>query len=273
MHSFLSFIPLSFPHPLSPFLTPSPSFFQKNIHYLFFFYALKKKKDSHWPKFSSYSHIRILTFPKLVIPLQPYHPLQEGEIWPNSQAEISITFRPDEFASFSRIAYCDIVGREARLPLKIKADGIGPKCVFSFDTLNIQNVFINSSHAYEVVLKNKSSIKAIFSLTLPFSHFGPKFTFEPSTGTLQPGGVQAIQVLQRENHHQMSVCMMPHQSYYQVIWNISSFCCSQKFIKYFNMREIIFQNILIDVNILRYFNFCHLINKTDAIVSCFFNLF
>lgn len=52
--------------------------------------------------------------------------------------------------SYSRVAYCDVMGRESRLPLRITGQGIGPRLMFSFDTLNIQNVFINSAHAYEV---------------------------------------------------------------------------------------------------------------------------
>ena len=52
--------------------------------------------------------------------------------------------------SYSRVAYCAVTGRESRLPLKIRGQGVGPQIQLSFDTLDIQNVFVNSSHAYEV---------------------------------------------------------------------------------------------------------------------------
>ena len=52
--------------------------------------------------------------------------------------------------SCSRVAYCDVTGRESRLPLKMRGEGVGPRLQFSFDTLDIQNVFVNSAHAYEV---------------------------------------------------------------------------------------------------------------------------
>ena len=107
---------------------------------------------------------------------------------------MTVVFHPDAAATFTRVAYCDVTGREARLPLKMKADGIGPRCIFSFDTLDIQNVFVNSAHAYEVFLQNKGDIQATYTLTPPTSLFGPNFTFAPSTGTLQPGKLQAIQV-------------------------------------------------------------------------------
>ncbi len=58
--------------------------------------------------------------------------------------------------SYSAVAFCDVTGRENRLPLKFKGSGIGPQLKFSFDTLDIQNVFVNSAHAYEVsTSKNK----------------------------------------------------------------------------------------------------------------------
>ena len=48
------------------------------------------------------------------------------------------------------MSYCDVTGRQTRLPLKLKGSGLGPKLRFSFDDLDIQNVFVNSPHAYEV---------------------------------------------------------------------------------------------------------------------------
>ena len=53
-------------------------------------------------------------------------------------------------SSYSRTAYCDVTGRETRLPLKIRGEGLGPHLVFSYDSLDIQNVFLDSGHSYEV---------------------------------------------------------------------------------------------------------------------------
>ena len=71
---------------------------------------------------------------------------------------------------------------------------MGPKCIFSFDTLDIQNVFVGSAHAYEVCLVNQGDIEAPFTFVPSTSLFGPNFTFAPSQGTIQPGKLQAIQV-------------------------------------------------------------------------------
>ena len=63
--------------------------------------------------------------------------------------------------------YCDVIGRETRLPFRIKGEGLGPKLQFSFDSLNIENVFINSPHAYEVYM-----IVKLQSLTVSFFYVG-----------------------------------------------------------------------------------------------------
>jgi len=96
--------------------------------------------------------------------------------------------------SYSRVAYCDVTGRESRLPLKIRGEGIGPQLQLSFDTLDIQNVFVNSSHAYEVILQNQGDVEGVYCLVPPTTLFGPNFSFTPSSGVLQPGRLQAIQI-------------------------------------------------------------------------------
>jgi len=51
----------------------------------------------------------------------------EGDIWPNSSCEVTIVFKPDKAETYNRTAFCDITGRESRLPLRVTGTGIGPK--------------------------------------------------------------------------------------------------------------------------------------------------
>ena len=118
----------------------------------------------------------------------------EGDIWPNSSAEVTVVFKPTEAQQYTCTAFCDVTGRESRLPLRIQGVGVGPKVQFSFDRLDMGNIFVNSSHTYEVVLANKGDIDAIFSLLPTNSLFGPRFSFNPSEGIVMPDGHQAIQV-------------------------------------------------------------------------------
>ncbi|KAK6174452.1 hypothetical protein SNE40_017727 [Patella caerulea] len=118
----------------------------------------------------------------------------EGDIWPNSSFNVNIVFKPNEAKSYTRTAYCDITGRESRLPLRIKGEGAGPRLQFSVETLDMGNIFIGSVHSYEIVLANKGDIDAIYSvLQSPFK-FGQCFQFDPAEGIVMPGGHQAIRV-------------------------------------------------------------------------------
>ncbi|XP_033625714.1 hydrocephalus-inducing protein homolog [Asterias rubens] len=118
----------------------------------------------------------------------------EGDIWPNSNAEINVIFKPEEARTYWSTAYCDITGRETRLPLRMRGDGVGPKVVFSFDTLDMGHIFIRSTHTYEVILSNQGDIDATFNLLPNHSTFGPLFQFSPSEGIVVPGGHQAIKI-------------------------------------------------------------------------------
>ncbi|XP_073461747.1 hydrocephalus-inducing protein homolog [Aquarana catesbeiana] len=118
----------------------------------------------------------------------------EGDVWPNSSVQVTVLFKPQTAKIYQRTVYCDITGREARLPLRIRGEGLGPKLVFSFDQLDIGKVFVGSSHSYEVVLTNQGAIDGIFSLSTPTSAVASCFTFTPSEGIVLPDGHQAIHI-------------------------------------------------------------------------------
>ena len=118
----------------------------------------------------------------------------DGDIWPKSTMDIMVIFRPEQAMEYDRVAYCDITGRESRLPLHIKGCGMGPNIQFSYDTLDMGNIFVFSTHTYEVVLANKGDIDAIFSLLPSNSVYRPCFQLNPTEGIVMPEGYQAIQI-------------------------------------------------------------------------------
>ncbi|CAH2323836.1 Hypothetical predicted protein [Pelobates cultripes] len=118
----------------------------------------------------------------------------EGDIWPNSSVEIRVLFKPREAKLYQRVIYCDITGRESRLPLRIRGEGLGPKLLFNFDKLDIGKIFVGSTHSYEVILTNHGAIDGIFTINQPSTAVGSFFMFEPNEGIVLPAGHQAIQI-------------------------------------------------------------------------------
>uniref|UniRef100_A0A8B9BFH4 HYDIN axonemal central pair apparatus protein n=1 Tax=Anser brachyrhynchus TaxID=132585 RepID=A0A8B9BFH4_9AVES len=118
----------------------------------------------------------------------------EGDIWPNSSAEINVIFKPREARVYQQTVFCDISGRETRLPLRVKGEGEGPRLRFSFDQLDIGKVFVGSAHSYEAVLFNKGAIDALFNLVPPVTALGSCFTFLPREGILMPDELQVIHI-------------------------------------------------------------------------------
>jgi hypothetical protein len=51
-----------------------------------------------------------------------------------------------------------VIGRETRLPLQLRGTGIGPKAVFSYDVIDIGDVFVTSMHKY---VKGESVLRGI----------------------------------------------------------------------------------------------------------------
>ncbi|XP_008833211.1 hydrocephalus-inducing protein homolog [Nannospalax galili] len=118
----------------------------------------------------------------------------EGDVWPNSSIEITVYFNPLEAKLYQQTVYCDVSGREIRLPLRIRGEGMGPRIHFNFELLDIGKVFIGSTHCYEAILCNKGSIDALFNMIPPTSALGACFVFDPKEGIIGPGGVQAVQI-------------------------------------------------------------------------------
>ncbi|KAF4740603.1 hypothetical protein FOZ63_014009, partial [Perkinsus olseni] len=84
-------------------------------------------------------------------------------------------------------AYCSIVGSVERIPLTVHGVGIGPKAAFSYDELDVGEVYVESTHHYEVSLLNRGEITAQFHIPPNASTFGSRFVFEPSSGEIPVG--------------------------------------------------------------------------------------
>ena len=65
---------------------------------------------------------------------------------------------------------------------------------FSCDSLDMGNIFVGSTHVYEIVMANKGDIDAIYTLLPSKTTFGKCFSFNPAESILMPGAHQAIHV-------------------------------------------------------------------------------
>ena len=118
----------------------------------------------------------------------------QGQVWPNAETEITVTFTPSTSTEMSCVAFCDITGKEHRLPLQLQGTGIGPRIVLSYNVIDIGEVFINSVSEYDVDLINQGDISAAYELAPSFSVFGSKFKFEPSAGTLMVASREKVRI-------------------------------------------------------------------------------
>ncbi len=119
----------------------------------------------------------------------------EGQVWANSELEITVSFRPDTAAQYSCFSYLDVSGRQDRLPLNMAGQGIGPHATLSFDVLDVGDVFVNDEQHYQVSIINKGDISAQWHFESSLTKFGNKFSFSPKEGQLAPGDSQILDIV------------------------------------------------------------------------------
>ncbi|RMC08918.1 hypothetical protein DUI87_13912 [Hirundo rustica rustica] len=118
----------------------------------------------------------------------------EGEIGPHCLAKIKVTFKPLEPREYRCVAYCNISGRENRLPLCLRGEGQGPLVELSNDILTFWNTIVDSHHVCEVKLINKGVLDAPFTYIPSTTNVGSCFKFAPEEGIIAPGESQTIQI-------------------------------------------------------------------------------
>ncbi|KAH6588049.1 hypothetical protein BASA50_010912 [Batrachochytrium salamandrivorans] len=128
-------------------------------------------------------HNQLFPFDSTIFRIEPL----SGFIWPGSFAEVKLSFSPQTAGFHEVISYCQVEGRETRLPLHLKGEARGPYARFSYDLLDLENVFINTIHTYEVILENKGEIAYRFNSEKTDTIFDPKFTFFPTEGSIDVG--------------------------------------------------------------------------------------
>jgi hydrocephalus-inducing protein len=130
-----------------------------------------------------------------VISIEP----SSGELWPNSDIDVTVVFTPHESTAYSRTVFCDVSGREHRLPLKLNGEGMGPTVEIPTGSMDLGSLFVGSTHVYEVVCTNAGNIDAPFAVAVPDTKFARNFTISPSEGVIKPGEHQVLRVVFRSD--------------------------------------------------------------------------
>lgn len=74
----------------------------------------------------------------------------DGELQPRGRCDVYVTFIPNVAGEFRCTAFCDVTGKDARLPLVLNGHGLGPKIKLNLRSLDIGPVFLGSHQSYEV---------------------------------------------------------------------------------------------------------------------------
>lgn len=118
-----------------------------------------------------------------------------GRVWPHSEVDVVVCFSPMTALLYSCFAHLEIAGQEARLPLQIRGQGIGPRAKVVYnELLDFGDVFISDERTRDFTIQNKGEIPATFEL-LPIS-MPPDMTISisPSAGTLAVNTMCKVEV-------------------------------------------------------------------------------
>uniref|UniRef100_T1J490 Uncharacterized protein n=1 Tax=Strigamia maritima TaxID=126957 RepID=T1J490_STRMM len=125
-----------------------------------------------------------------VIKIEP----MEGEVWQNTSQSFNVIFSPEDDIHYEMVMYCDVIGREVRLPLKIFGVGKGPTVSFVTSKIDIGKILVGTRKNYEIVLKNDGLISASYHFHESKTLFGRYFTFIPEDDVIKPSKTRVINV-------------------------------------------------------------------------------
>ena len=98
--------------------------------------------------------------------------------------QVTLQFAPDFAKQFVETIYIDIAGRAGRVALSVSGTGLGPRAMFSYDVLDVGNVFIHTPHRYDVTLENRGEVPVPFSATKGTGPLAAALTIDPASGTV-----------------------------------------------------------------------------------------
>jgi hydrocephalus-inducing protein len=73
-----------------------------------------------------------------------------GELWPHSRLECIVHFSPDFHQLYQEVAYCDLTGKEKRIPLSFRGQGAGALLTMNPSKIEAGAVYLQQDYSYKV---------------------------------------------------------------------------------------------------------------------------
>lgn len=105
-----------------------------------------------------------------------------------------VKFAPLVARTFVETCFIAVEGQANRLPVKLSGVGLGPRAMFSYDLLDVGDVYIRTLYRYSVLLENRGDIAVPFGIVSGKSAVNSMFKFSPSSGTVEVNETLNIQV-------------------------------------------------------------------------------
>lgn len=120
-----------------------------------------------------------------------------GRVWPHSEVDVVVCFTPATALLYASCAFLEVAGQDARLPLQIRGQGIGPRAKVVYnELLDFGDVFISDERTRDFTIQNKGEIPATFELVALDDALPPNVTLtvSPTTDTLAVNAMRKVDV-------------------------------------------------------------------------------
>eukprot|EP00892_Ulva_mutabilis_P006441 jgi/Ulvmu1/4169/UM019_0148.1 len=119
---------------------------------------------------------------------------QSGLVLPFSNIEVTVKYSPLVARQVVETCFVEVEGQALRQPVILTGTGLGPCAIFSYDVLDVGNIYVRTLYRYSVLMENRGDIPVPFCIEPGSGVFASMFQFSPKTGAVQVDGKMIIGV-------------------------------------------------------------------------------
>lgn len=98
--------------------------------------------------------------------------------------QVTVKFSPSVARKFVETCFVELEGHALQQSVILTGVGLGPCAIFSYDVLDIGNIYVRNLYRYSMVLDNRGDIPVPFFITSGTGPFASMFQFFPSNGVV-----------------------------------------------------------------------------------------